>query len=219
MPRLSDTGRPRVGSQLLPHGSFGGRAGARPMTRRTRAIKSRARGRLPLRRLEPEAAGASGGRFVAVPCRRGCFTNQRHWCQATTAWRATGNGRVRSAPEGLRRIRVIDLPRRGPALLALDHKQFPVRHLCETASVPSSSDAGDELDASSLAKAEETLLAGIVPIQWPTSVSPTAVRAVGGEVVNLRHLSSVTARPTRCRSSRRRRHATAPVLVQSGCRY
>ena len=71
--------------------------------------------------------------------RRGCFTNQRHWCYATTAWRAGVNGRVRSAPEGLRGIRAIDLSRRGPALLGLDHKQFPVRHLCETASVQTSS--------------------------------------------------------------------------------
>jgi hypothetical protein len=38
-------------------------------TRWTHAIKSRARGRLLLRRLEPEAAGASRGRFVAVPSR------------------------------------------------------------------------------------------------------------------------------------------------------
>ena len=64
-------------------------------------------------------------------------------------------------------------------------------------------DAGHELDASSLGIAEETLLAGIVPIQRPASVPPTAVRAGEGEVVNLRHLSSVTARPARCRSLRR----------------
>jgi hypothetical protein len=38
-------------------------------TRRTHAIESPARGRLLLRRLEPEAAGASRGRFVAVPRR------------------------------------------------------------------------------------------------------------------------------------------------------
>ena len=43
--------------------------------------------------------------------------------------------------------------------------------------VPSSSDAGHELDASSLGIAEETLLAGIVPSQRPASVPPTAVRA------------------------------------------
>ena len=36
------------------------------MTRRTQTIKSRARGQLLLRRLEPEAAGAPRGRFVAV---------------------------------------------------------------------------------------------------------------------------------------------------------
>ena len=78
-------------------------------------------------------------RISAAPFRRGSFTNQRHWCQATTAWRAPGNGRVRRAPEGLRRIRATDLSRRGPMLLALDHKQFPVRHLCETASVLSGS--------------------------------------------------------------------------------
>jgi hypothetical protein len=71
----------------------------------------------------------------ASPSRRGCFTNQRHWCQATTAWRAAGNGRVRRAPEGLRGICAIDLSRRGHVLLALDHKQFPARHLCETTSV------------------------------------------------------------------------------------
>jgi hypothetical protein len=66
---LSDSGRPRMGSQLLRHGSFGRRAGARSTTCRTRAIKSRARGRLLLRPLEPEAAGASPGRFVALPRR------------------------------------------------------------------------------------------------------------------------------------------------------
>jgi hypothetical protein len=69
--------------------------------------------------------------------------------------------------------------------------------------VPSSSDTGHELDASSLGIAEEALVAGIVPIQPPASVAPTAVRAGEGEVVKLRHLSSVTARPTRCRSSRK----------------
>jgi hypothetical protein len=65
----------------------------------------------------------------------GCFTNQRHWCRATTAWRPPEKGRVRRAPEGLRGIGAIDLSRRGAVLLALDHKQFPVCHLCETASV------------------------------------------------------------------------------------
>ena len=68
--------------------------------------------------------------------------------------------------------------------------------------VPSSSDAADELNASFLGIAQETVLAGIVPIQPPASVAPTAVRAGEGEVVNLRHLNSVTARPPRCRSSR-----------------
>ena len=71
--------------------------------------------------------------------RRGCFTNQRHWCKATTAWRAARSGRVRRAPEGLRGIRAIDFSRRGSVLLVLDHKQFPVRHLCETASVQTNS--------------------------------------------------------------------------------
>ena len=69
----------------------------------------------------------------------GCFINQRHWCQATTTWRASVNGRVRRAPEGLRGIRAIDLSRRGPGLLGLDHKQFLVRHLCETASTTNDS--------------------------------------------------------------------------------
>ena len=41
------------------------------MTGRTHAIKSRARGRLLLRRLESEAAGASRGRVGAVPRRPG----------------------------------------------------------------------------------------------------------------------------------------------------
>ena len=121
--------------------------------------RSRARGRRPIRRVEPEAADLSSSRFVAGAARRGCFTNQRHWLQGTTAWRAAGNGRVRRAPEGLRGVRLIDLSRREPVRLALDHKQFPVRHLCETASVPSSSDADDELDAPSLEIAEEPALA------------------------------------------------------------
>jgi hypothetical protein len=68
--------------------------------------------------------------------------------------------------------------------------------------VPSSSDAGDESDASSLGLAEEPVLAGIVPIQRPAGVAPTAARAGDGEVVNLGDLSIVTARPARCRSSR-----------------
>ena len=87
-------------------------------------------------------AVADGRRFVAFGASGsdgGCFTNQRHWCKATTAWRAARNGRVRRAPEGLRGIRAIDLSRRGSVLLALDHKQFPVRHLCETASTTSRS--------------------------------------------------------------------------------
>ena len=41
--RMSYTGRPRARSQLLLHGSFGGRAGARLTTHRTHTIKSRAR--------------------------------------------------------------------------------------------------------------------------------------------------------------------------------
>jgi hypothetical protein len=68
--------------------------------------------------------------------------------------------------------------------------------------VPSSSDAGHELDASSLGIAEETLLAGIMLIQSPASVPPSAVHASEGEVVNLRHAGNITASPTRCRSSR-----------------
>jgi hypothetical protein len=71
----------------------------------------------------------------AVGARRGCFTNQRHWCQETTTWRTAGNGRVRRAPEGLRGMPAIDLSRHEPVRLVLDHKQFPVRHICETASV------------------------------------------------------------------------------------
>jgi hypothetical protein len=69
-PILSDTGRPRVESQLLPHGCFGSRAGARADDPpETYASKSRARGRLLLSRLEPGAVVASPGRFLAVPRR------------------------------------------------------------------------------------------------------------------------------------------------------
>jgi hypothetical protein len=74
--------------------------------------------------------------------------------------------------------------------------------LCDSLRVQSSSDAGDELDASSLGIAEEPVLAGIARSQRPASIVPTAVRAAEGEVVNLRH-NSVTARPARCRSSRK----------------
>jgi len=49
--------------------------------------------------------------------------------------------------------------------------------------VPSRSDAGHEIDASALGIAEETVLAGILPIHAPASVSPAAVRAGEGEVV------------------------------------
>ena len=96
---------------------------------------------------------------ATLAVRRGCFTNQRHWCQATTTWRATVNGRVRRAPEGLRGIRAIDLSRRGPGLLGLDHKQFPVRHLCETASVHSTSRAPAGWRACVAGGAEEPRLA------------------------------------------------------------
>jgi hypothetical protein len=82
----------------------------------------------------PRRAAAGTVPDLAAGPDGGCFTNQRHWCQATTAWRATGNARAKRAPEGLRGIRAIDLSPCGPVLLALDHKQFPVRHLCETAS-------------------------------------------------------------------------------------
>ena len=64
--------------------------------------------------------------------------------------------------------------------------------------VEGSNDAGHELDASPLGIAEETLLAGNVPIQPPASVPPTAVRAGEGEVVKLlRHLGSLSATPAR----------------------
>ena len=71
----------------------------------------------------------------AAPRRRGCCTNRRRWRQATTGWRAARIGRVRSASHGLRGIGTIDLSRHTPLVLALEHKQFPVRHLRATASV------------------------------------------------------------------------------------
>jgi hypothetical protein len=40
---------------------------------------------------------------------------------------------VRSAANGFRPPRASDLPRRGEAPLVLDHKQFPVRQVCATA--------------------------------------------------------------------------------------
>jgi hypothetical protein len=79
--------------------------------------------------------------------------------------------------------------------------------------VPSGSVTGHELDASSLGIAEEIRLAGIVPILRLASVRRSAVRGGEGGVVDLRHLSSVTGKPTRWPSSRRRHRATAPVLV------
>ena len=60
--------------------------------------------------------------------------------------------------------------------------------------VRGNSDAGDELDGSSLGIAEERVLARTAPIQQPASIVPIAVRAAEEEAVNLRHLSSVTAR-------------------------
>ena len=38
LPRLSESGRPQVGSELVPHDSFGGRAEARLTTRRTHEL-------------------------------------------------------------------------------------------------------------------------------------------------------------------------------------
>ncbi len=66
------------------------------------------------------------------------------------------------------------------------------------------SETGDERDASSRGIAEEPVLAGVGPIQRPASVLPTAVRAVEAEVIRLRHLSRITARPARCCSLRER---------------
>ena len=97
--------------------------------------------------LLPMQPVASAERRVAAACRRGCFSNQRDWCQATTAWRPPEKRRVRRASEGLRGIRATDLSRRGVVLLALDHKQFPVRHLYETASVLSGTRVSDARSA------------------------------------------------------------------------
>jgi hypothetical protein len=59
--------------------------------------------------------------------------------------------------------------------------------------IPGGSEAGDELDASSLGIAEEPVLACIAPVQRPASVPPTAVRTLEGEVVDLRRRTGVTA--------------------------
>ena len=62
---LSACGRPRMSSQPLRHGPSGAEQDAVDDLPDTRANPSG--GRLPLRRLEPEAPGASRGRFVAGP--------------------------------------------------------------------------------------------------------------------------------------------------------
>ena len=67
------------------------------MRGRTDAVKSRARARVLPRRLEPEAAGASRGRFGAVPRRLGRERRVRgpmrdvYVCrrEAVTAWALT----------------------------------------------------------------------------------------------------------------------------------
>ena len=82
--------------------------------------------------------------------------------------------------------------------------------------VRGNSDAGDELDGSSLGIAEERVLARTAPIQQPASIVPIAVRAAEEEAVNLRHLSSVTARTAGYCSLRKGGHARAPAVVRSG---
>jgi hypothetical protein len=77
-----------LGSQVEPHGSFGGPAKARLTTRRTHAIRSRARDRLPLRRLEPDTASASRGPFVAF-----CSARQRKHRPASHGKRVCGRRR------------------------------------------------------------------------------------------------------------------------------
>ena len=67
--------------------------------------------------------------------------------------------------------------------------------------VQGSSDAGDELDASSFGITEKAVLAGIA-LKSAAGKHRAAFRAAEGEVVNLRH-NSVTARPARYRSSRK----------------
>jgi hypothetical protein len=160
--------------------------------------------------------------------RRGRFTNQRHWCQATTAWRATGNGRVRRAPEGLRGISAIDLSRGGLVLLALDHKQFPVRHLCETASVHLSSLVERRSRISSLENAEVELehdqLERRSRIAWQSErlaagaeltaqIRPTGKRSAGLGWCPLG--LSEQQRPTACCPSRVRRSASTFVTAES----
>lgn len=56
---------------------------------------------------------------------------------------ATRAGLHRRRGDRIAAIAATDLSRRGAALLALDHKQFPVRHLWETASVRRGSQVSD----------------------------------------------------------------------------
>ena len=92
-------------------------------------------------RLHPDGEEAGcDRRGVALVGRRGCFTTNGIGVRQQRIGEPPETGRVRSAPEGLRGIRAIDLSRRRSVLLALDHKQFPVRHLCEKASVRTGSE-------------------------------------------------------------------------------
>ena len=150
-----------------PVGNFVAASGEKPM-----AIDIW-RSQLPHR---PEAAEADLWGHRALASRRGCFTNQRHWCKATTAWRAARNGRVRRAPEGLRGIRAIDLSRRGSVLLALDHKQFPVRHLWETASVRCGSHSRPELGARVLKRSSSPGVSRPTPSRLAPTPAGVAVR-------------------------------------------
>ena len=65
---VSESGRPRMGNQLLQRDPFGRRAAARSTILQETSDRMQARLRVLLRRLVEEAPGASCDRSVAVPC-------------------------------------------------------------------------------------------------------------------------------------------------------
>ena len=100
----SPAGAPRLKGARCPRGRFARRAVARLSSRSAGAPA----GLLP--RCEDPTARAG-----AVPRRRGCFTNQRRWCQATTAWRATetdASGELLRASAGSARLICLGADRR-----------------------------------------------------------------------------------------------------------
>ena len=104
-PRVSDSGRAEQRPQHPRLASFRRRAAARSATRPPHAINiSSLKAPVLLRWAEPEAAGASSGRFVATADRRGCRTSHGRWFQLTTGARAGASGAPLTASDLLGRL-------------------------------------------------------------------------------------------------------------------